>query len=526
MKRLVQITILVLIPQIIIAILIYSYQNIGKYSNLEELRVEYSEKSRTIIDHSRFEELQQDFESPQEITAACLTCHYERGEEMLNNHHFTWERPEYFPGRGVVYTGKKTAMNNWCTSVLTSEQTCNRCHAGFGWDTYSFEYDYNDARNIDCLVCHDNSFNYSRVRGNAEHPDFFAEYDDFDLILKNLSSPQKENCGICHFLGGGGNNVKHGDLELALLWADKDMDVHMAREGADLSCVDCHVTENHQVRGRYYGIATTNTNRAHCMDCHGDFPHRDNLINEHCIKVSCQACHIPVYAKENATVMHWDWRTMGKLKDGEPYEIKDEDGNITYQSIKGTFEWGNMLEPDYVWFNGTANQHLMTDEITEIPIKMNTLYGEYRDRNSKIVPVKINTGYQLYDPVHNTLLHMKVYDHEEGQGAFWKDFDTKAAIEKGMEYIGMPISGEYDYIETKNYMMVNHMVSPKDQALSCTDCHTRNNGRLDNLRDFYMPGRDYNIWITGFGKGIVILSLIGVIVHGLIRIISNLRKKE
>ncbi len=525
MKKLIQVSLLVLVPQLLLGWLIYTYQNMGRESSLQELSNEYTSAQRTRIDHTRFTELQRHFETPQEITEACLSCHYERGEEMLNNHHFTWERPEFMPERGVVYTGKKTAINNWCTSVLTSEQTCKRCHAGYGWETYSFEYDYQNPNNIDCLVCHDNSFTYSRRRGNVEHPDFIAQLPEFEAVLKNLSSPRRENCGICHFMGGGGNNVKHGDLELALLNADKAMDVHMAREGVDLSCVDCHIAENHNIRGRYYGIATTNTNRVSCSDCHGRFPHTDNLINEHCIKVSCQTCHIPEYAKENPTVMHWDWRTMGRLDpDGKPFEIEDEMGNIVYQSIKGSFEWKSNLAPSYVWFNGTAQQHLMTDTISETPVMMNRLFGAYRDPLAQIVPVKINTGYQLYDPIHRTLLHMKLYDHEEGKGAFWKDFNTRKAIEKGMDYIGMPFSGEYDFIETKNHMLVNHMVAPKEEALTCTDCHVREQGRLNDLRDFYMPGRDSHAGIVRYGRALFILSLAAIAIHIVARVIITLKK--
>jgi len=45
------------------------------------------------------------------------------------------------------------------------------------------------------------------------------------------------------------------------------------------------------------------------------------------------------------------------------------------------------------------------------------------------------------------------------------------------------------------YWPVNHMVSPKEQAVKCVECHTRENGRLANLTGFYIPGRDYNPWV-------------------------------
>ena len=34
-------------------------------------------------------------------------------------------------------------------------------------------------------------------------------------------------------------------------------------------------------------------------------------------------------------------------------------GNHTYLSIKGSFKWGKILKPEYVWFNGTAEHYLI-----------------------------------------------------------------------------------------------------------------------------------------------------------------------
>jgi hypothetical protein len=67
---------------------------------------------------------------------------------------------------------------------------------------------------------------------------------------------------------------------------------------------------------------------------------------------------------------------------------------------------------------------------------------------------------------------------------------------------------------------VNHMVSTKDKALQCTDCHDRNNSRLAALKDFYMPARDYSPFVENTGIGIIIITFFGVIIHGSIRITS------
>ena len=49
-----------------------------------------------------------------------------------------------------------------------------------------------------------------------------------------------KNCIGCHANAGGGDNVKHGDLAMALLDTTREFDVHMGTDGAGLDCVACH----------------------------------------------------------------------------------------------------------------------------------------------------------------------------------------------------------------------------------------------------------------------------------------------
>ena len=137
----------------------------------------------------------------------------------------------------------------------------------------------------------------------------------------------------------------------------------MGTDGADLECVACHTARNHKLLGKMYSVSSMNQDRSSCEQCHGAAPHSDGLLNQHTVKVACQTCHIPVYAKVNETKLAWDWSTAGKLRDGQPYEIEDADGNPTYASIKGTFTWGKNVRPDYIWFNGTADHYLLGDPV-------------------------------------------------------------------------------------------------------------------------------------------------------------------
>ncbi len=477
-----------------------------------------------IVDHSKFAILQQEFNRPQDVTLACLSCHTERHTEIMANNHWTWTRTEKLNGRGEVTVGKKNILNNFCIGTSSNRETCTRCHIGYGWKDETF--DFTAKENIDCLVCHDQSGIYKKESGQAGYP---VKGINLNVVAQSVGSPSRANCGVCHFWGGGGNNVKHGDLEEAMNDCSRKVDVHMGTDGEDMSCIECHITENHNITGKLYALSSENKNRITCAQCHTEEPHQDALLNKHGIRIACQTCHIPVYAKANATKMWWDWSTAGRLdENGEQIHEADADGNHNYLSIKGTFVWDNNVKPDYFWFNGLADHFLITDTIKEIPVQMNTLDGAYSDKGancktngcSKIWPVKVHRGKQPYDPVNMKLLQLKTYSKNKGEGAFWQDFDWDASIRAGMDYVGLPYSGEYDFVETEMYWPLNHQVSPANESLTCKDCHARGEeGRLASLTDFYMPGRDYNAWIDNIGVILITLAFIGVVIHGGLRII-------
>jgi uncharacterized YigZ family protein len=73
-----------------------------------------------------------------------------------------------------------------------------------------------------------------------------------------------------------------------------------------------------------------------------------------------------------------------------------------------------MVKPEYIWFNGTADHHMITEKINldNLPLNINTLNGEYRDRNSKIYPTKIHRGKQPYDARHQCYAWILGYNKE------------------------------------------------------------------------------------------------------------------
>jgi octaheme c-type cytochrome (tetrathionate reductase family) len=506
-----------LIP--IIILFGYMKKEESRLSKLDVLKEKISKKETKPVDHSKFEQLTKAFSRPQDVTNACITCHNERHKEVMKSSHWRWLRDEYMQGRGIVSIGKRNLLNNHCISISGSEGSCNRCHAGYGYDNKNF--DFTKAENIDCLACHDNSGTYAKAIAGLPKPEV-----DLNKCATSVGKPKMENCGPCHFDGGGGNNAKHGDLEEALYNTTEDIDVHLGKNGAAMECVDCHSAVNHVMKGKLYTVSSMNRNRMLCQDCHTATPHKEDIINEHTVKVACQTCHIPTFAKVNATKVAWDWSKAGDLKNGEPYVIKDSNGNEIYQSIKGKIDWKKNLTPEYKWFNGTARHYLFNDTATIFPIIMNPISGNYHDPDSKITPFKIMRTKQPYDPVLKKLLSPKLWDKERGKGAYWLDFNWDSALTKGMEYLNSPYSGKYTFVNTESNWVINHMVSPKEKSLQCIDCHQRNDSRIAQIRDVYLPGRDYSPFVDYLGFGLIAFTFLGAVSHGSARIYFNKKNKN
>ncbi len=489
---------------------------------LDALHQKYANKVTASVDHAKFVQLQRRFARPQEVTKACIECHNGRHTEVMRSSHWNWEREEYIEGRGIRMVGKKNILNNFCIGTAGSHQSCNKCHIGYGWGDAG-EFNFADSLNVDCLACHDNSNTYIKAAGGAGYPDTSV---NLTFVAQHVGKPTRTTCGTCHFFGGGGNNVKHGDLESALFDSPRTIDVHMGTDGVDMQCVACHTAEKHQMKGKSYSLSSMNRNRVMCEDCHSAMPHNDDILNEHTYKIACQTCHIPVYAKVNKTKLRWDWSTAGRLKNGEPFEEKDSSGTDVYMSIKGSFTWGKNLKPDYVWSNGTASHYLLGDTVKSVPVHLNELHGSYRDPDAKIIPVKIHRATQPFDEQYRWIVQPKLFAEKKGQGGYWQDFDWDQAARAGMAIVGRPYSGKVGFVETDMVWPVNHMVSPKTETVQCNECHTRENSRLAGLRDFYMPGRDHSATVDGIGTAAISLSLLGVLTHASARILAGRRKRK
>ena len=416
------------------------------------------------VDHTPF--FTKQFKTGPEVTKACLKCHKEAGEQMLKSEHWQWLGDEVkIPGHGdkKFRIGKKNVFNNFCLGVQSNWPACTTCHAGYGWKDKTF--DFNNPNNIDCLVCHDSTGDYRKKGGTGGLPDPSV---NLLHVAQKVGRPNRANCGTCHFRGGGGNAVKHGDLDNSLMHPNSRLDVHMGKN--NMVCVDCHKTKGHQIPGRAISVGVTDENRVSCTDCHDAKPHSDNRLNAHTDRVACQTCHIPHMGDKDGTKLNWKWSEAG---DGE--RAKRINNKHAYMKIKGKFVWKYGAKPEYYWWNGTSSRYMVGDKMDPSKVtKIAYPLGDRKDPKAKIWPFKVHRGNQPYDKQNKIFLIPNLF----GPEGYWTKFDWDLALRNGSKVTGQPFSGEYGFANTEMYWPLSHMVQTKDRALTCRDCHGEG-GRMD-----------------------------------------------
>ncbi|NJK88421.1 MAG: tetrathionate reductase family octaheme c-type cytochrome [Myxococcales bacterium] len=447
--------------------------------------------------HANFAALQGPFSKGQDVTAACLDCHEEEAQEMLQSPHWLWTGPT--PNveglENVTTSGKNDFVNNFCVSVPGNEARCAQCHAGYDYKDDTF--DFTNERNIDCLVCHaDEKAGYVKGQKSAGQPEPTV---DLVLAAQSVGPTSVETCGSCHFYAGGGDNVKKGDLGSALEHPTFESDVHM---GQGITCSNCHDQGGHVVRGQGVHLAVSR-GRLDCAECHGQTVHATagvnlgSMIDNHAIDVACQTCHIPSFSRQQPTKMDWDWSTAGNNTRGggtgaESMTLADGTVVQSYLQIKGDFVWEKNVKPTFAWNNGRVSR-VTLDTIypvgrggPESPVVLAEPLASIADADAKIYPFKVMTGRQ---PAHLADRYMIAPDLF-GPGAFWAGVPPAgsytpeavrnlwtASLIAGAKLAGQIganetiADNEWDFVNTVMYMSINHEVAPSVSSLGCNDCH-------------------------------------------------------
>ncbi len=402
------------------------------------------------------------YASGSDVTRACLECHSDSARQVMATSHWTWEGEPVQPAWRTepVTIGKKTQLNNFCIAATGNEKKCTSCHTGYGWSDASF--DFQNPLNVDCLACHAKPDTYAK--GDYGFP---AAGVDLAAAAQSVRLPRRENCGACHYQGGGGENVKHGDLDPSLNFPTETLDVHMGR--LDMRCTDCHTTQDHAIKGRLLGdnLTIPQSQQVQCTDCHAPGLHEDERISAHVPNVVCQSCHVPAVALKNPTKVSWDWSQAGQDRPDDHY---------TYLKIKGAFLYEDNVVPTYRWFNGdNSYRYLMGDQIDPSkPTMINEPAGGIQDPKAKIAPFKVHVARQPYDTRFNILLPPRT----AGEGGYWTTFDWPSALALGARDNGVKFSGAYGFTETWMFYPATHMVQPAEKALQCEACHGPD-GRMD-----------------------------------------------
>jgi len=401
----------------------------------------------------------------------CLQCHTNEAHEVHASVMYQWEGAAQQMDHGPAVQGKISgAINSYCVNILGNWNACGSCHVGLGLPPEP-EASPQQLENIDCMLCHQQEYRRKRV-GGVFVPDDAAMTITMDEAVRTVHRPQRSNCLQCHAKAGGGDAVKRGDITLAhAATTDRSFDVHMATTGANLRCQQCHTFTEHRVAGRGSDLrATDSPISLECANCHAaraSGGHESSYVDRHTARVACQTCHIPLYAKDasdtpatEATEVYRTWL----------------DTHATQPPFHPAAEKLNDLVPEYRFWNRRNRNYLLGDLATIDPetnrYPTSRPLGSVDDDQSKLYAFKFKTAHQ---PVtlgpEPTLIALDT-------AVFFATADAAAATEAGLVNMGLPAGTPYAWIETDTFQMLNHEVSPSEQALQCADCHG-SNARMD-----------------------------------------------
>lgn len=405
-------------------------------------------------------------------TSTCLSCHMEEAEQVFASSHYQWLGETPYMTNGPNLQGKlDLGVNSYCINITGNWNSCGSCHAGLGLRPEAIQT-LTQLENIDCMICHQQEYKRKKVDGLFV-PDEANMSISMVQAARTVHMPTRANCTQCHSTGGGGDNLKRGDLALAHAYTgDTTFDVHMATAGGDLTCQACHTTELHRMAGRGSDLRPTDLDvEMDCNSCHnGGQPatrHNNPTIDRHMARVSCQSCHIPTFAKnasdtvaDEKTELHRDWLQPHLTASGVIHPTPTMAGDVV---------------PRYAWWNGFSSSYLLFDQATIDPqtgkIPTSRPEGSVTDQTSKLYPFKYKTALQPLASSENQLIALDT-------SVYFTSGDPVAATRSGLVNMGYPEDTPYEWIETDTMQLITHEVPPASQSLSCNDCHD-NTTRMD-----------------------------------------------
>jgi hypothetical protein len=403
-----------------------------------------------------------------------MPCHEGKAEEVHASVHYQWQgATPQVPNLGGKTAGKWESINDFCTypninflfqmtnlAGATVVTGCGTCHVGRG-EPPSPTATQAQLENIDCLICHSDL--YQRVGSvvNGTPGLVTAPTVDITTATAAIQSPPSQAACLarCHVNAGGGPGVKQGDIDPAQIDPPRSLDVHMSSQGAGLTCLDCHTAKNHRISGRGNDLRATDLSaKVDCLNCHSSTPHSKQDINKHTAKVHCAVCHIPTFARNAPTDI---------LRDFTKTEV---DAANRYEPVR-TF--ATNLTPTYRWFNGLSYFYEFGKAILfqgDGTFLLSGPLGDIADSTAKIHAFKLHQAKLGYDLTGQRQIPVK-------SKILWETGDVDKALRQGAAEVGWSVD-QIAFANSRRYFSLFHEVAPKENALSCTECHV-SVGRMD-----------------------------------------------
>ena len=329
---------------------------------------------------------------------------------------------------------------------------------------------------------------------------------------QNVHATTRQSCLNCHAGAAGADGAKRGDLSKENINPTVTHDMHMSPDGANLTCSDCHSAignngESHRMRGRGLDLRandvaerfTCETGGCHDSQPHGDFSNtRGSSKDKHAMKVACQTCHIPSYAKAAVgTEIARDWQ------DPHPSDSAcNGRGGWLPREDKGGLGTASLI-PSYTWFDGTSEVIYLEESLDGVPtVKLDATVaakfvggfsaeddayalgmpnGDVESATAKLYPMKKHWGKLARNDETNSLVGHSTFE-------FFRTGSFCRAVAVGLGEnpddplvcTGTPGSTEMPpgatTVPVFTYQTINHGVEPDSNALGgdatgCGSCH-------------------------------------------------------
>ena len=346
-------------------------------------------------------------------------------------------------------------------------------------------------------------------------------------------------------------------------------DIHAARM---VTCTDCHHAANHPQKGgkktndlahlrndprslshdKYLLRPDHRLETSTCTDCHDPFVTHHDLpyVERHMEKLACQSCHVadlraPVLQSVDATLVDAEGLPRRTYRNATPKE--GENPNAGYVTAFQPFLLPSAKDEGVLAPFNLVTHWTWIDEATGDPIPLKTLRAA------------LWTGATLHPDLRATL-------DANGDGKIdaerqpLTDATARQAIENRLKSLG--ISKPTIHASLESHAIHHGVQGPPQVNLSCTQCHGKDSrltrdidlspvvtasvlpifpkggdshptgtvverkGKLtleypENLAGYYLLGRDRAAWSDSLGFLFFLLTVLGVMGHGGLRVYAS-----